>query len=137
MGFRWIWIDTCCINKADGPETNESINRMFQWYQQAAVCCVYLADFQCDGARALSGQRLSRGKFQASVWFSRGWTLQEPRPRVNYRFVWFRSVHFQSLSHPISDAFEPTSHELAKNRLACIRAIRAPSRIAGSDIITN
>jgi len=39
---------------------------MFRWYQEATKCYVYMADVV----------DLESG-FQSSVWFSRGWTLQE------------------------------------------------------------
>jgi len=49
-------------------ELSESINSMFKWYLNAEVCLAYLADV--DGKDDPDG--LGR-----SVWFSRGWTLQE------------------------------------------------------------
>jgi hypothetical protein len=32
-GYRWIWIDTCCINTESSSELSEAINSMFKWYQ--------------------------------------------------------------------------------------------------------
>src|ERR1700760_4524778 len=31
-GLRYIWVDTCCINKSDSVELSEAINSMFRWY---------------------------------------------------------------------------------------------------------
>ena len=64
-GLEWAWVDTCCIDKSSSSELSESINSMFRWYQEAAVCFVYLDDF--DRATPLKDCR----------WFERGWTLQE------------------------------------------------------------
>jgi len=69
-GFDWVWIDNCCIDKASSTELQEAINSMFRWYQEAQVCYAYLSDVPdeqagCDVA------------FGQSLWFTRGWTLQE------------------------------------------------------------
>ncbi|KAF2166495.1 hypothetical protein M409DRAFT_36723, partial [Zasmidium cellare ATCC 36951] len=70
----YIWIDTCCIDKASSAELSEAINSMFRWYEKAAVCYAYMSDVLkppdgVDGA--------SRQPFEQSRWFTRGWTLQE------------------------------------------------------------
>ena len=64
-GFEYVWIDTCCIDKASSAELSEAINSMYYWYQEAKVCYTYLADVP------------SKSKFSDSRWFTRGWTLQE------------------------------------------------------------
>jgi hypothetical protein len=43
-GLQYFWVDSCCIMKSSDSELSESINSMFQWYQQAEKCYVYLAD---------------------------------------------------------------------------------------------
>ncbi|TVY93493.1 Vegetative incompatibility protein HET-E-1 [Lachnellula willkommii] len=58
-----------CIDKRSSTELAESINSMFQWYQNAATCYVYLSDLP-SGAHAEEGLAGCR-------WFTRGWTLQE------------------------------------------------------------
>ena len=71
-GYRWAWVDSCCIDKTSSTELSEAINSMFQWYAQAKVCYAYLADVPsgCDMAEKDSPFRTSR-------WHTRGWTLQE------------------------------------------------------------
>jgi hypothetical protein len=64
-GYRYVWCDTCCIDKSSSAELSESINSMFRWYQEAEVCYVFLQDIQ-------HGAEFSRAK-----WFTRGWCLQE------------------------------------------------------------
>jgi hypothetical protein len=68
-GFYWAWVDTCCIDKTNHAELAESINSMFRWYQEAAVCHVFLSDLPpyTELETALPYCR----------WFTRGWTLQE------------------------------------------------------------
>lgn len=68
-GWKYIWIDTCCIDKSSSAELTESINSMYKWYKNAGICYVYLADVSLlnDFSR----------KFADSRWFTRGWTLQE------------------------------------------------------------
>ena len=48
-GYRYIWIDTCCIDKSSSAELSESINSMFRWYANSARCYAYLGDI--DGAQ--------------------------------------------------------------------------------------
>lgn len=65
-GFQYVWIDTCCIDKTSSAELSEAINSMYRWYWDAAVCYAYLADVPTRHAVVSD-----------SLWFSRGWTLQE------------------------------------------------------------
>jgi len=44
-GFAHVWVDTCCIDKTSSAELSEAINSMYQWYEEAAECHAYLADF--------------------------------------------------------------------------------------------
>ncbi|KAH6660690.1 heterokaryon incompatibility protein-domain-containing protein [Truncatella angustata] len=75
-GFKYIWIDTCCIDKTNSVELSEAINSMWQWYKESAVCYVYLVDIP-DHLSARNLDRRGDMKFQTSRWFTRGWTLQE------------------------------------------------------------
>ncbi|KAM7183140.1 Heterokaryon incompatibility protein (HET) domain containing protein [Rhypophila sp. PSN 637] len=76
MGYAYAWVDTCCIDKTSSSELSETINSMFRWYQNSAVCLAYLDDIDARMEWAESGGGLypfmSRSK-----WFRRGWTLQE------------------------------------------------------------
>ncbi|KAG9187046.1 hypothetical protein G6011_10154 [Alternaria panax] len=71
-GFDYVWIDSCCIDKTNNAELSESINSMFQWYSEAELCLVYLADFD---ANATDSERDTM--LVCARWFSRGWTMQE------------------------------------------------------------
>ncbi|KUJ20753.1 HET-domain-containing protein [Mollisia scopiformis] len=73
-GLKYVWMDTCCIDKANNVELTEAINSMFLWYKESEVFFVYLSDLQPHGqmqAHQLE-ERLSQCR-----WFTRGWTLQE------------------------------------------------------------
>lgn len=102
-GYDFVWIDTCCkstvalfhqiltncakgIDKSSSAELSESINSMFKWYKDAAVCYVYLDDVSTsvDDAQSRDALYLSR-------WFTRGWTLQEllaPKEVLFYSKDW-------------------------------------------------
>lgn len=67
QGFKYAWIDTCCINKASATELSTALNSMFTWYAEAALCIVYLADVRVGEI----------DPFARSEWSERGWTLQE------------------------------------------------------------
>jgi hypothetical protein len=66
---RHIWIDTVCIDKSDAQELSIAINSMFQLYENAEVCYVYLFDVSWTSANDMS----SRKQFVESQWFKRGW----------------------------------------------------------------
>lgn len=70
-GFRWVWIDTLCIDKNSSAELSEAINSMFRWYEMSAVCYAYLEDLNVVGSLKVD-QKIGQCK-----WFRRGWTLQE------------------------------------------------------------
>jgi ankyrin repeat protein len=81
-GLKYVWIDTCCINKTDLVELSEAINSMFRWYKRASVCYAYLFDVSAN-----ENLRENGSEFQSSRWFRRGWTLQEllaPRNLIFY-----------------------------------------------------
>jgi DNA integrity scanning protein DisA with diadenylate cyclase activity len=43
--LKYLWIDTCCIDKLSSAALLETINSMFELYNKAAICFVYLQDF--------------------------------------------------------------------------------------------
>lgn len=43
-GFKYVWIDTCCIDKSSSAELTEALNSMFRWYKTASRCYAYLSD---------------------------------------------------------------------------------------------
>ncbi|KAI6038927.1 hypothetical protein EDC04DRAFT_2895852 [Pisolithus marmoratus] len=75
-GYKWLWIDTCCIDKRSSAELSEAIKAMYRWYQIAQVCYAYLNDVD----KSVFPTKIER-KFAKSngwsEWFIRGWTLQE------------------------------------------------------------
>ncbi|EJF57898.1 hypothetical protein DICSQDRAFT_173520 [Dichomitus squalens LYAD-421 SS1] len=71
-GFRYIWIDSCCIDKVSSSELSEAINSMYAWYGDADICHTYLADVPPGDA-----PHSEDSSFRESRWFRRGWTLQE------------------------------------------------------------
>lgn len=70
--LRYIWIDTCCIDKTSSAELSEAINSMYRWYEKAVVCFAFLSDVS-----TVNGIDGERSELSRSAWFTRGWTLQE------------------------------------------------------------
>ncbi|KAF5368843.1 hypothetical protein D9758_002899 [Tetrapyrgos nigripes] len=98
--FEWIWIDSCCINKESSAELSEAINSMYQYYEDAVVCYVYLCDVS-----AKEHPRDPRSTFRDSRWFKRGWTLQELLAPIHVVFLdkdWTRIGTRSSLRDVIS-----------------------------------
>ncbi|KAI0854997.1 heterokaryon incompatibility protein-domain-containing protein [Xylaria cubensis] len=84
--LKYVWIDTCCIDKSSGAELSEAINSMYQWYRSSSKCLVYLEDL--PSSITAGGPD---GLLENCRWFKRGWTLQElvaPRTVVFYNQVW-------------------------------------------------
>lgn len=84
-GLRFVWVDTCCINKDSSAELQEAINSMYRWYESARICYAYLSD-----VAPCPNEDVEDGLMQ-SQWFHRGWTLQElvaPSLVVFYNADW-------------------------------------------------
>ena len=71
-GYRYFWMDTCCIDKTSSTELSEAINSMWKWYQNAEVCYAYLEDVDY-----VDDTELREIAFAQTRWLTRGWTLQE------------------------------------------------------------
>ena len=75
-GYRYAWMDTCCIDKRNSAELSEAINSMYRYYRDAGECLIYLSDVPTVIDDTISRQQ-QLNDLRASRWFTRGWTLQE------------------------------------------------------------
>lgn len=75
-GLKHWWIDSCCIDRSSSAELSEAITSMFRWYQNAEKCYVYMSDVSWPG-HSEDDTLTWEAAFRGSVWFRRGWTLQE------------------------------------------------------------
>ncbi|KAG2081427.1 hypothetical protein BD769DRAFT_1784146 [Suillus cothurnatus] len=92
-GYRWAWIDTCCIDQSNNAELQKSLNSMFIWYRHSALTIVYLVDVP-----ALS----KPGALARSAWNTRGWTLPEflaPKVILFYQRDWTLYLNDHSCNH--------------------------------------
>lgn len=86
LDLRYVWVDTCCIDKSSSAELSEAINSMFAWYQRSKVCFCYLEDVDAAPTQEIPDVSISHSR-----WFTRGWTLQEllaPDTRVFLNKHW-------------------------------------------------
>jgi Heterokaryon incompatibility protein (HET) len=98
-GFKWAWLDTCCIDKSSSTDLSEAINSMYRYYQRAGICFAYLEDIP-------SGE-MAHQNFTASRWWTRGWTLQEliaPKEVIFYSSDWLPIAAKAKLALSISKA---------------------------------
>lgn len=108
-GFEWAWADTCCIDKVSTEnELSEAINSMFKWYQDAGRCYIYLSDVIYDRVDHESRRSVDHmgSILRESLWFTRGWTLQEliaPKDGVFFDANWKRIGTKSSLAFVLSD----------------------------------
>ncbi|CAJ2501794.1 Uu.00g046470.m01.CDS01 [Anthostomella pinea] len=117
-GWRWAWVDTCCIDKTSSAELSEAINSMFDWYRRSMVCYAYLSDVQYRSSLDTDAQLISSRprSFELSLkdatesprwrWFRRGWTLQEllaPFRVLFYSAEWLSLGTKSELKHFISN----------------------------------
>ncbi|KAI6147949.1 heterokaryon incompatibility protein-domain-containing protein, partial [Pisolithus tinctorius] len=76
-GYRWIWIDTCCIDRRRSSELSEAVNSTYRWYHKSQKCYAYLNDVE-DSTFPTKQDFNKFAKFNGwPEWFSRCWTLQE------------------------------------------------------------
>ncbi|KAF2968996.1 hypothetical protein GQX73_g4567 [Xylaria multiplex] len=100
-GWRYVWADTCCIDKKSSAELSEAINSMYRWYQRASLCYAFLSDVH-DAPESAEFD----SSFRESLWFTRGWTLQEllAPPDVHfYNHSWQPIGTKESLEHLITE----------------------------------
>ncbi|KAI0479901.1 vegetative incompatibility protein HET-E-1 [Xylaria cf. heliscus] len=94
-GLSYFWVDTCCIDKKNAVELQAAIISMFRWYRNASRCYVYLDDVSHPTAQSVGPVEPPFKKrrkhtdsevptdlpwhsaLRNSLWFTRGWTLQE------------------------------------------------------------
>ncbi|KAI6134406.1 heterokaryon incompatibility protein-domain-containing protein [Pisolithus croceorrhizus] len=105
-GYRWLWIDTCCIDKRSSSELSEAINSMYRWYRDSQMCYAYFHDV--DEPALPTQQDFSRfGESDGwPEWFSRGWTLQEliaPKKAEFFNKDWVSIGAKEELTSTLSD----------------------------------
>ncbi len=109
-GYKWAWIDTCCIDKTSSAELMEAINAMYRFYALSLVCYVYFPDVPDHYP-----DRIKSGLFDdcadshpmiTSHWRFRGWTLQE---LIAPRIVHFLSREWSYIGtkEDLADGLEP------------------------------
>ncbi|KAF2741889.1 HET domain-containing protein, partial [Sporormia fimetaria CBS 119925] len=107
--LQYFWIDTCCIDRWDKNELSKAINSMFQWYQNATRCYVFLSDVSLSAVTETVPCSDWETLFRKSEWFTRGWTLQELIAPVSVKFFSCEGQHrgdkasLEQLLHDITD----------------------------------
>ncbi|ETS74934.1 hypothetical protein PFICI_13418 [Pestalotiopsis fici W106-1] len=118
-GARYIWSDTCCIDKLNYGELSQSLSLMGEWYENADFCLVHLdTDWRVSDAindwkqfvKEVKGKSDVQEPGQAGIasfkaikdsspeWANRAWTLQE---LVMSKMAYFTNAGWVSLSRPI------------------------------------
>lgn len=69
---NYFWVNNCCIDYSRSEEQYEAINSLFDWYQKAVHCYVYLSDVS-----KLHHEIHWLEAFKKSQWFAQGWSLNE------------------------------------------------------------
>ncbi|KIK23723.1 hypothetical protein PISMIDRAFT_100002, partial [Pisolithus microcarpus 441] len=108
-GYKWLWVDTCCIDKRSSAELSEAINSMYRWYQNARLCYAYLNDVD---------------QMTSLKWFVRGWTLQEligPKEVKFYNKDWPPIGNKRHVASTLEDIMAGIPREVLRDSLATIR----------------
>ena len=95
-GYKWLWVDTCCIDKRSSAELSEAINSMYRLYENSGICYAYLHDVPSSSFPTARNNKKYPKSIGWPQWFSRGWTLQEMIAPRDLRF-------FNKDWHPIGD----------------------------------
>ncbi|KAF4451690.1 putative vegetative incompatibility protein HET-E-1 [Fusarium austroafricanum] len=111
-GARYIWSDTCCIDKLNYGELSQSLSLMGDWYANAEFCLVHL-DSDWRAADAVRDWKQFKGEEYVSEpgipsfdaisgfkpeWANRAWTLQE---LVMSKMAYFYNSEWKALSRPV------------------------------------
>ncbi|KAG2367929.1 hypothetical protein BDR07DRAFT_1372437 [Suillus spraguei] len=107
LGYCWAWSDTCCIDKSNNVELQESVNSMFVWYCYSALTIVYLHNVPPSS---------QPGALARSVWNKQGWTFQEfvaPKVVIFYQKDWSLYLDDQSFNHKESFAIMKELEDIA------------------------
>ncbi|RYP55894.1 hypothetical protein DL771_012270 [Monosporascus sp. 5C6A] len=86
--LKYIWIDTCCIDKSNAAELSEAINSMFKWYARAVSYEMPLIPAN------LQLTETAKNRLRGCRWFTRGWTLQELIAPPTVEFFDSNWIHF-------------------------------------------
>ncbi|KAI6004984.1 heterokaryon incompatibility protein-domain-containing protein [Pisolithus marmoratus] len=123
-GYKWLWIDTCCIDKRSSAELSEAINAMYRWYQNAQVCYAYLNDVDESVFPTKQDEKWVKSSYWPE-WFKRGWTLQEliaPKQVEFFNKDWVPIGNKQRLAPTLTDITkiprDVLAHGLAGKRLS-------------------
>ena len=104
---RYLWNDTCCINKGDANELTESLAMMGEWYNNADFCLVHLdtpssaewvSTWDHLGKPAELPNFCSFDDVSHPKWATRGWTLQE---LVLSKMTFYVNSLWQPLTRPV------------------------------------
>ena len=114
-GYKWLWVDTSCINKSSSADLSEAINSMYRYYSLARMCYAYLRDVPPatkDGEYSSQRRGPSSGRskiFTSSKWHTRGWTLQE---LIAPTFVFFLATDWTHIGTKaeLADLLETITH---------------------------
>jgi hypothetical protein len=89
LGLMWAWVDPFYIDKGNSSVLSVAINSMFRFYRHSNTCVAYLSDV--PKPLSVPWTPNETHSFQASRWFTRGWTLQElsaPKRMIFYSSCW-------------------------------------------------
>lgn len=108
---RYLWLDTCCINKSNDREFTESLSLMGDWYANADFTLVYLDNTSDPEQWVQEWKRFRTNGFQKPniedfrsiygsnpEWSTRGWTLQE---LVMSKMTYYVNSTWEPLGRPI------------------------------------
>ncbi|KAI1136765.1 hypothetical protein F5Y05DRAFT_415016 [Hypoxylon sp. FL0543] len=110
---RYLWIDSCCINRADDGEYAKSISAMGEWYKNAEFCLVHLDTPRDVPKDSLEDWRVLQSTVpppQANItsyrdiaihkpeWSTRAWTLQE---LVMSKTTFYVNSSWELLNRPV------------------------------------
>ena len=119
-GYKWLWADTCCIDKRSSAELSEAINSMYRWYKNSGICYAYLHDVPGSSFPTTRNKARYAESNGWPEWFSRGWTLQEMIAPSNVQFFnkdWHLIGDKRSLS-PILEGITRVPQHILKEGLS-------------------
>lgn len=111
-GYKWVWIDSCCIDKTNDAELSEAIDSMFRWYEHSKLCFAFLEDVPSHDDISAENSAFRRARYH-----TRGWTLQEllaPAVMIFVSDEWKQLGTKQELASLLQDITGIPSHYLTR-----------------------
>lgn len=107
LGVQYLWIDSLCIMQDDNEDRKKEVGRMGQVYRNS-LCTIFVDEQPSTNDKQMEKRggdvRAPASEFSQTMWYTRGWTLQEATLSPRKLFFGKSQVFFQCFELDASEA---------------------------------